>query len=281
MKNINRILTISVGIFVLLLTACMEEDIPKREPSPEVSSDNAKVYFPNSNASSYELDEDDTSISLTIKRANTSGAVTVPITVLRNDSNIFVIPESVGFEDSEDEVNFNVTFSGAIPATEYKFEIIVEGDDLVDPYTIIQGAPSIEVSIALIKWEKFATGEYGITLLDITKTMDLYKAEGSNKYRFYDVWIDGVNWDFEWDGGKQVIPSGEAIDAGGAYPFYFFDPGWELEGFGSLTFYTDGSPDYTYYDEAGDFFYFDRLWYSSEQGELDWYGDYFAISERY
>lgn len=271
MKNINKILLISVGLFVLLFTSC-EEELPEREPSPETLPGCAKVYFPNTNETSLELDDDVTSIPITVMRGNTSGAITVPLTVLKNDSNLFVIPETVNFGDGEAEVTFNVSFPGAIAATDYTFDIIVEGDQFIDAYTIVEGEPSLAVTITLIKWVKFATGEYYGAYTDNTWTQDLYRADGTNKYRFYDLWNAGYNWDFTWDGGEAIIPGG-ALQANG---YYYSETGY-IDADGMIGVFIDASTDWTYYDALADEFWFDGYWTSPGA----WLDDIYTITERF
>lgn len=275
MKNINKILSISVALFVLLFTSCTEE-LPEREPSPETAPGTAQVYFPSANETSLELDEDATSVTVTIARGNTSGAITVPLTVLKNDSSIFSIPESVSFADGEAEATFTVTFSGAIPAVDYTFEVVVEGDEYIDAYTVVDGDPAIAVTVTLLKWVKFATGTYEKVLLGSSETIDLYRAEGSNKYRFYDLWAEGIDWDFQWDGGASITPSGEIVSG-----YYYTETGLVVEGYGEIIALTDGDTDYTFYDSESGSFRFDRYWIPEIGDDIGWAEDYFTITELY
>ncbi len=274
MKNINKILSISVGLFVLLFTSCTEE-FPEREPSPVTSANNAQVYFPSTNETSQELDEDATSVSVTIARGNTSGAVTVPLTVLKNDSSIFSIPETVSFADGEAEVSFTVTFTGAIPAVDYTFEVIIDGEELIDAYTVVDGAPAVAVTITLLKWVKFATGIYESGLFGNSWEQELYRAEGSNKFRFFDLYADGYDFNFIWDGGAAITPIGELSG-----PYYIFDPGVSLPDYGAFTAFVDSDPTYTFYSSAADAFQLEAYWVS-ETEDIGWVDDYYYISERF
>ena len=102
---------IKIAIFGVLswaLGAC--SDSVERDPSPTVSPDCVGAYFSETNTYNYELDPAITSITLTVGRDKSDAAVTVPVKVLSNSDNIFVIPESVSFAAGESETTLEVTF---------------------------------------------------------------------------------------------------------------------------------------------------------------------------
>lgn len=274
MKIVNKIVLISVGFF-LFLASCTE-DFPEREPSPLPDPNTAAVYFPGSNQTSYELEVEQTSIAVTIARENTSGAVTVPITVLRNDNDVFVIPESVTFESGLAETTFNVTFPTAETAVDYTFEVLVEGDQFIHPYKEMDGAHSIQITMALIKWVKFSDGIYTSEFFGDSWTQELYRAEGTNKYRFYDLFVEGYHYNFEWDGGASLVPGGTPNADG----YYVQETGYMHPDYGMVSTATDGDPNYTFFNEESDTFFFDRNWQVAA-GSFGWLGDSYAITERF
>jgi hypothetical protein len=96
MKNMNKYIKFAVlGVLSWALGACSDD--LERDPSPTVSPDCVGAYFSESNTYNYELDPAITSLTLTVGRDKTDGAVTVPVKVINNSNNVFVIPESVSF----------------------------------------------------------------------------------------------------------------------------------------------------------------------------------------
>lgn len=206
MKNIGKYL-LSIGVFALLFASC-KEDIPEREASPEVSSDCIGVYFPSANQLEYELDPiDPTTVTVTVARKVTSGAVSVPLTVVSNDDNIFTIPASVDFADGAAEASFNVSFPEAGTGTAYTFEVEVVGEKYVDPYAVVDGYPSIAKTVTRIKWEPIETA---IMIEGVISTffgvgldpfyVEAYKATlggGVTRYRFVNPFrvMTAEDWD--------------------------------------------------------------------------------------
>ena len=148
---------IKIAIFGVLswaLGAC--SDSVERDPSPTVSPDCVGAYFSETNTYNYELDPAITSITLTVGRDKSDAAVTVPVKVLSNSDNIFVIPESVSFAAGESETTLEVTFPNAEMGTEYSFEITFDSE-YINPY---KGASLSRTVMQRIKWENIGMGVY-------------------------------------------------------------------------------------------------------------------------
>ena len=151
---------ISGGVFLLLFSACTE-DYPEREPSPVTPANCVGAYFPSSNIQSYELDPaDPTSFQVTVSRTNTSGAASVPISVVSNPDNVFSVPANVEFASGAETATISVSFTDAAIGTNYTLEIEVEGEQYVDHYTEIEGFPTIAVSVIRVKWDNLGTGQF-------------------------------------------------------------------------------------------------------------------------
>lgn len=149
--NINKLL-IAISVLVAFTIAACSEYEDTIEPSPEVPAGNQGVYFPSSNTNVFELEPTaPTEITLTIARAESSGAVDVPIVVEINDEDVFNVPQTVSFADGETEKEFTVSFPSAGEGITYKLKLAVEGDEYVNPYAT--ALPYVTTNVTRIKWE--------------------------------------------------------------------------------------------------------------------------------
>ena len=176
-----------LGVLSWALGACSDD--LERDPSPAVSPDCVGVYFSESNTYNYELDPAITSLTLTVGRDKTDGAVTVPVKVINNSNNVFVIPESVSFAAGEAETTMVVTFPNAEMGVEYSFELTFDSD-YVNPY---KGASLAKTSIQRIKWESIGMGVYvdgtvstffGVSPMAVGIEIEKADLGSSMKYRF-------------------------------------------------------------------------------------------------
>ena len=179
------------GVLSWALGAC--SDSVERDPSPTVSPDCVGAYFSETNTYNYELDPAITSITLTVGRDKSDAAVTVPVKVLSNSDNIFVIPESVSFAAGESETTLDVTFPNAEIGTEYSFEITFDSE-YINPY---KGTSLSRTVMQRIKWESIGMGVYvdgtvstffGVSPMAVGLEIEKADLGSSIKYRFYNAY---------------------------------------------------------------------------------------------
>ena len=264
-------LYIAISILAtVLLVACNEyEDTVV--PGPTVPADNPEVRFASSNKAEYELDPAVAlSFTLTVVRNNGTAALEVPVNVIANPDDDFVIPGTVSFAAGQDTTTLTIAMSSSAPTGETLTFEIGFGDQYVNPYLDEYGTFSADV--AILNWVKYASGTFESMYLGTSWTIDLYRAEGTNKYRFYNLYAEGHNFNFNWDGGKAIVP---AMPYDVANELYVFNPG--IDG---LTALVDPSSSYTFYSADFDYFQFEAYWYSDTQ-DLSWLDDYFYIEQRY
>ncbi len=155
MKPVNKIL-LALGVFALTFVSC-EDTVEPQSPAPTVSENCQGVYFPVSDAynnAAYEMEPTETrEITLAMSRTRTGEAVEVPLTVVVNDSDVFVVPETVYFGATDTLSTFTVTFPNAEEGITYNLELTVSGDDYVNPY---MSDLYVATSVTLIKWESVA-----------------------------------------------------------------------------------------------------------------------------
>lgn len=106
----NKIKNILSAILLLVLplafTAC-GDDV---EYSPADKPVNAQVYFPTTNGATVDLNKDKTSFDVTLMRAKTDEAITVPITATGGGS-FFTIPTSVSFAQGVEKAVLSISYN--------------------------------------------------------------------------------------------------------------------------------------------------------------------------
>lgn len=192
MKNMSKyIMFAMLGVFSWMMASC-SDDI-EREESPIVSPDCQGVYFLESNQYSYELDPAVTSITLKVGRDKKDAAVVVPIKVITNEGDVFVIPSSVSFAAGESEAAIEVTFSKAEVGTLYSLELTFDAE-FINPY---KGQSVADADIQRIKWEKIGMGVYvdgtiatffGVQPMAVGVEIEKADLGTSSKYRFRDAY---------------------------------------------------------------------------------------------
>ena len=134
-KLISIYLTLLVSVLVMF--SC-KEDFPDREDSPGANPNSQGVFFPRTdeiNLSDIEIDPaEPTEIVIVIARTKTENAMEVPINVVVNDDDKFVVPTSVSFAAGEDTIQFTVSFPTAEVGETYKLTVSLSGDEFVNPY---------------------------------------------------------------------------------------------------------------------------------------------------
>lgn len=220
--KINRLIKAFSLLLVVAFAACSDfEDTELISPDKPAGSQGA--FFPTSNVAAHELEPTDpTQITVTVSRAVSAGAASLPIVVKTNDDNVFNVPATANFADGETETDILVTFPNADEGVTYKLVLAVEGDQAVDPYGA--GAISTATQVTRIKWEPvedpfiYRDGTFeGAGWGDNSRPMYVYaeKAQlgSSVRYRLKNVYAPATS----------ANP-----DADGVYNGFFnFDPGFD------------------------------------------------------
>lgn len=257
MKNIRYT---AAGLAALLLAGCnASDDYPDRSQSPAQNPESMQVYFPAPAATDLELETDQpTELTVEVARVRTQSAATVPITVTQNTDNVFVVPASVEFAAGQETAEIRVVFPDAQTGVEYRLGLAVEGEQYADPYYV--GQPAVYFTVSRLKWESFATGDYYAAPFEETMNgVELYRAAGTDKFRFFNLYAEGYNFSFEWDGESAALqPGGVAkiyTDVA-EYPVYVQESGLLEEG-AMLFWVVDATEDYTFWDPEKKMFQFE------------------------
>jgi hypothetical protein len=264
MKTIKLIKFLSVVGCAALAAACSDE-FPKRETSPVGNENSMQVYFPAATNKAYhELETADDHVTIYMAREKSDEAAEIPLTVLRNDNNVFDVPATVGFGQGEAEIAVDIPFSGEEVATNYTLEIKIDGNAYVNPYKEANGVAHLAITIVKLQWEPFASGTFTSNFVtDVVIGMSgifpcvLHKAVGTNKYRFFELYKPGYHFNFEWEDGEKNIaisPTDVSVKASGNVYYGQFtghDMGDEY-GYAKLYAYASTDPEVTYYEAEKD-----------------------------
>lgn len=274
--KINRFLIIIFVAVTTLLVSC-EEYEDTVVPGAAVADDFPSVRFLSTNPAVYEFDptgiED---ITVTVIRSYSSGALEVPIIVVDSltTEGVFTIPSTVSFADGEDTVAIPVAIDpDAANAADGDPEFVIQiPEEYVNGYKAEIG--ELHTTIAIVVWVKYAAGDYYSALFDSSWPQDLYTVEGTNKFRFYELYTPGGNplsFTLEGDNGDEVLFSADG--------YMFWDSGFTYGSYGLMTVYWDSAP-YSYYDADAGLFQFEGFFYLGSSG-YGWQDDIFTITSKY
>lgn len=156
MKYITKFLLMGIVAVAGLLSACTSSD--DFEPGPKDSG--AQVYFPNTIPSEFNVGDDESSVTIPVRRVVTDEALTVNIlaSIEQEQEGILNIPSTVSFEAGSDLANLVITFdrSALVDGTEYKASLFVNDEQNLTHY----GNNMIDITIIPWPWEELGTGKY-------------------------------------------------------------------------------------------------------------------------
>lgn len=156
MKYITKFLLMGIVAVAGLLSACTSSD--DFEPGPKDSG--AQVYFPNTIPSEFNVGDDESSVTIPVRRVVTDAAMTVNIlaSIEQGQEGILNIPSSVSFEAGSDLANLVITVDRGklVDGTEYKASLLLNDEQNLTQY----GNNMIDITIIPWPWEELGTGKY-------------------------------------------------------------------------------------------------------------------------
>ena len=157
MKNIFRFMSL---LAAMLLTASCVKEMTAELGDPD-NKDCYGIYFPSQKGTG-DLQvgpEDSKRLTFKVRRTNTRGKVTVPVTVESDHPGIFSATEIV-FEEDSPTADVEIYFPSIKLGTKYNCTLKVEGDEYVSSYS--QNATHLSFSVTCVKWNKLV-GDNGET----------------------------------------------------------------------------------------------------------------------
>jgi hypothetical protein len=221
---------------VFILASC-EDEIPTREPSPEVPAGNPAVSFAASNPTSLELEPGTPNVTILALRdlKQSSGALEVPIIVDANTERAFLVPVNIVFPAGKDTVEIAIGISPSAPAGVDLSIAISVNEQYTNPYKDT--------------YNMYATGVWESAFFGQAWDQQLYKAGGQDVYRFYGPWEEGYDIRFQWDGKSKTIKPLNGTNATvGETPVVRYPTCVVDSRYGMVSFCIDPDPVYTYFD---------------------------------
>lgn len=189
MKNFTKYMLIAFAAS-LTMTACESED--DFQCGPEDAATKAGAYFTEL-SDNVELEPTENTVaSIVLKRQNTQGALSMPVTVSQNQDDVFSVPATVEFADGSDAAVLNVSFEKAEIGTPYTLTIDIP-QDYVSLYNECPGYISHSLTVSRVKWEKLGTcywvdGNintlFGVDAIPLTVDVEIAQTPTATKYRF-------------------------------------------------------------------------------------------------
>ena len=183
-KYINILFAATVAALTML--SCQPKEEPY-EAGPKEADNCYGVYFPTQDASGSHVynPTQDKSVEITLKRTNTKGAITVPMTKVFSEEGIFTVTDAT-FADGQDETTFTVRFDKAVEGTDYSASFVIEDNNYASVYN--SGAIALDFSVLCVEMQDFLnpkTKEPAV--FTFTHNWSGSRGEGHATMQFYEV----------------------------------------------------------------------------------------------
>ncbi len=186
MKNILTKIFLLMGV-AALFAACTDDEEYKWADREK----GLKLYFSESAPATYELEENQSSLSFWLYRNNTQGALTVDVEaacMTEGAQNLFTVPTQAVFADGEEKARLRVLFKFSQIETEkeYAFEAAVKAPE---NYSVYGASKLAFTTVFYPEWDdagegRLTIGAYSALFgLPDTATVPLQRKPGSNFYR--------------------------------------------------------------------------------------------------
>lgn len=257
----NKIFKLALcSVLALNFTACTEE-VDYTPGAPSQVTD--QVYFMASNSAAPVMKKDDTSFTVLVGRDNSSSAQSVPLKVTNPNSDIFTVPATVEFAAGEAEKELVIQASSSMElATSYYLKLEIP-EEFVNPYKAQENHPILVMNVLKEDYEPYAVGTYSAGFFGGQSWTQLMEySPALDMYRFPDLWANGYDVEFKWD-GQNIKCAKTTVQSGYVHPTY---------GMCSAT------SEATAYREAQNAFLFQYKWTVSA-GSFGSYVDQFILEE--
>ena len=199
-----------IAAAVFAVSSCQEVEQPHQPGDPDVAGCYG-VYFPTQAASGTHVYSpvQDPSVDITLKRTNTSGAISVPIKATYSEEGIFTLGEA-NFADGQDETTFTVRFDPAKEGPTYKASFTIEDNQYASLYG--NNAISLDFSVMRVQMQDFKTEDGSAKAMVTFSDANFWGEVHDDVYiQYYEV--DGIRY-CSTTGGKLV---GEGTDGEGPW----------------------------------------------------------------
>lgn len=181
---------------LLGLNACKEEGTLYE------LADNAEATFPSTIVNFQMIPEDGNKIVVELWRGNTSGTVSVPVTIENNTNDVFT-PEKEQFDFADGENKAYITFNypdlNDFGGERYEIKLSITDEDQVSP----SGRSSVSiVAQRRLTYTTIGTGTFTTEFFGESWPQVVQKAEEANFYRLPDCYYTGFPIVFFMEDGE-------------------------------------------------------------------------------
>ena len=192
-----------------LAASCTQKEEPFEPGEPDIAGCYG-VYFPVQDAAGAHTYDPTmpTSIEFTVKRTNSSGAITVPVKYTESETGVFQVG-TLSFADGQEETTLKVDFPNSGIGTVYSLSLLVDDPQYASQYN--DGAVSIDFSVLRVEWVNMLdpkTKEPAV----VTFTNKQWDYVAEAKVRYYEV--NGVRTCETYD--EKIVSSNMSIIAVGS-----------------------------------------------------------------
>lgn len=246
--KINKLfLTVCIAVIGLSFSSC-SDDVTYTPGKP---AGQYNVAF--TNESSKVLDFDATEMTIDFVRANGSGALTVPVTIL-NKPDFVTIPTEVTFADGATTASITATIGeGMEPFTDYSITLSIP-EEYTNPYAEETNLPNYQITFLKEDYATYATGTFHETVYyEDEWEVEIQYSPLLGIFRIPNAIIDGTHWYFKWNEAADDTQEFYFCDATGKKVTKFFS-GINNKTYGAVTcevkdeYFMGYDPDYNEFD---------------------------------
>lgn len=196
--KLHKFLFSILAVAVLAFSACSDyEDTVT--PGESVPAGNPAVRFASTNKTAFELDPAfPMNFTLKVVREDATGALDVPITVVTNTDNSYIIPQKVSFAAGAKEATVKIEVNSTAK-TDVDLPLHIKFDDQYSNMYKKEYADFYAVS-QVVQWNSMGMCQWGDpwTLYSVAN-VELFYSPGKKQYRFANPYSAALLTEAEWD----------------------------------------------------------------------------------
>ena len=188
MKILSKALYLLAAVCFVGFTSCKQVE-ETFEPGPEDLTSCYRVYFPSQEVTNgaviVQNPLDPTSITITVARKNTTGAITVPYTATFSDESVLSAGD-IKFADGQTETTFDLVYPNAKEGTVYTASFKIEDENYAARYG--EEPVGCDISFMRVAYQNFADKDGNP--IKVTFTQNWWGQVHSAYIKYYEV--DGI-----------------------------------------------------------------------------------------
>lgn len=208
--KINKIFLMAAVAMLGLFASCGDDD----DYTAGNKSGNYDVAFTEASQQNYALDLAATEFTVSLRRSNTQGALTVPLKAAASE--MLSVPSSVTFADGSATADITIGVSDSAKAfVNYPLLITVPEEYTQQYDSAATVYPRLQVTVHKEDWKPSATGTFTSSFFAASWGQELQYSAYLKIYRLPDLYAEGYHFYFKWNGATDDTQEFEMTDANG------------------------------------------------------------------